>query len=221
MSDRFDARMSAFVVELLDDPPEAPPFPHPDMVVVKADRPDRREPMTDTQIRDRQTASQKRWKGPAIAVGALVAVLVLAGAALLASTLFDEPEPTVSEPTGADALVGTTGVVVGGLAGTLPYSIEYAVDGTYLVSDNGETVDTGVYTTDGDVIAFDSAQTNELMWVWEPENLVGTGTICEGVVGEYQVVFGAANSYTFDVVHDACSNRISVVNGLQLELVGN
>lgn len=234
MSDRLDARIRAFVVEMLDDPPEAPPFPHPDMVVVNGDRSQRRGTVTETKTEDRATRSRQS-RGLLVAVGAFVVVAVIGIAALLAATVFDDPqsevagedgtslegtvseESTVNPEEGAAALVGTTGTVVGGDAGTLPDSIEFAADGTFRVFDRGIAVDTGTYTTAGESINFESAPTEEVMWV-NNDAFLRVAHTCEGFIGEYHVAFSGGNLVTLEAMWDECPNRVTVANGLELEL---
>lgn len=91
MPDRLDGRIRAFVAELLDDPPEAPPFPHSDPVVVDGDHQRRRRAMETIAPTTEQHS--RRWSGPRIAlgVGAATVALVLAGFAII--TLVDSDEP--------------------------------------------------------------------------------------------------------------------------------
>jgi hypothetical protein len=240
MSDRLDGRIRAFVVELLDDPPEAPPFPRPDMVVVKSDRSDRREPVTDTQTKKPDTSRPRRWRGPLVALGAFVVVVAVAGAGLVALAMRDGSEPVaddvavtgteavtstevvISSEDGAAALVGTTAEVVGGAAIGLPDSIEFGPDGTYRVV-HGVTLDTGVYVTDGDSISFESDPTEEVLWVRKSSAAINPqpAHTCEGFVGEYQVVFQGGNRVTLEAVWDECPTRITIANGLELELLSD
>ena len=74
MSDRFEARLRSFAVELLADPPETPPFPHADVVVVVGDGVQEGLGMLDTKTRDDQVAAAPgRWLGPKVALAAFAA----------------------------------------------------------------------------------------------------------------------------------------------------
>lgn len=91
MTDRLDSRIRAFVVELVDDPPEAPPFPHSDVIVIRGDHSHRRRAMETTSTTTEQGTSW--WRGPrvALAVVAVTTVVVLAGFAVVALVDSDEP----------------------------------------------------------------------------------------------------------------------------------
>lgn len=237
MSDRLDARMRAFVVELLDDPPEAHQFPRPDMVVVQSDRSKRRETVTDTQTKKPDTSRPRQWRGPLVALGAFVVVVAVAGAGLVAVAMRDGSEPVagsaavtsaeavtrtevaISSEDGATALIGTTAEVVGGAAIGLPDSIEFGSDGTYRVV-HGVTMDTGMYVTNGDSISFESDPTEEVLWVRKESAASNPqpAHTCEGFVGEYQVVFQGGNRVTLEAVWDECPTRVTIANGLELEI---
>ncbi len=93
MSDRLDSRIRAFVVELVDDPPEAPPFPHSDVVVIRGDRSHRRRAMETTP-----TTTEPRtpwWRGPRVALAVTAAIVVVAVATFAIASLIDSDEPDV------------------------------------------------------------------------------------------------------------------------------
>lgn len=79
MRDPLDTRIGAFVVELLDDPPAAPPFPHPDAVVISGDRTERRKTMATTDRREPAT----RQRGLLVAAMGFAAVLLVGLAVVL------------------------------------------------------------------------------------------------------------------------------------------
>lgn len=242
MSDRHDARIRAFVVELLNDPPEAPPFPRPDMVVVEADRSDRRELVTDTETRNQETRHPRWWRGPIVAAGAFGVVVAVAVVALVATALLDAPEAgtsseevaaadgeateldvpelVINSEDGAATLRGTTGTVVDGIAISRPDAIEFGSDGTYRVIDGGNAVDTGVYTTDGDSISFESAPTDEVLWV-RNDAVLRVAHTCEGFVGEYRLIFQGGHQVGLEAVWDECPTRTAIANGLELEVVAS
>lgn len=91
MDDRLDSRIRALVVELVGDPPEAPPFPHSDVVVVRGDRLHRRRAMETTSTTTRQ--EKPWWKGPQVALGALAATAVVVIAVFVIGTLVDSDDP--------------------------------------------------------------------------------------------------------------------------------
>jgi len=103
MTDRLDGRIRAFVVELVDDPLEAPPFPHSDVVVIRGDRSHRRRAMETAPT----TTEQRKpwWRGPRVAFGvvAATAVVVLAGFAIVALVDSDEPFASADGLSVADA----------------------------------------------------------------------------------------------------------------------
>ncbi len=86
MSDRLDSRIRAFVVELVDDPPQAPPFPHSEVVVIRGDRSHRRRAMETMSPKTEQRTPW--WRGPRVALGvvATTAVVVLAVVAVVSLT---------------------------------------------------------------------------------------------------------------------------------------
>jgi hypothetical protein len=156
-----------------------------------------------------------------LAFGVVFAVVSLGG-----STVEPDPATTLAPTTtvapvinvedGAAALIGQTWTVVDGRSFSRPTKIEIADDGTYRVFDAGRPVDTGVTTTNADVITFQSAPTDEVTWVQNDVFLRVTDS-CEGVVGEYQVVFATPSRVTLQVISDGCPPRVGVANGLQLE----
>ncbi len=86
MTDRLDSRIRAFVVELVDNPPEAPPFPHSDVVVIRGDRSHRRRAMETMSPKTEQRTPW--WRGPRVALGVVstTAVVVLAIVAVVSLT---------------------------------------------------------------------------------------------------------------------------------------
>lgn len=92
MSDRLDSRIRAFVAELVDDLPQAPPFPLPEIVVISGDRSHRRRAMeASTTTRDQKPG----WRGPQIAFGVIAAVAVAVVAVFALSNLIGSDEPSI------------------------------------------------------------------------------------------------------------------------------
>lgn len=200
--------------------------------------------MTGTQTKQRDGVKTRRWRGPAIAVGAFAVVLIAAVSVFVVASVFDDadsagsgvessappvatteaiveaavvPEEAGPIPDSADVLVGTTGKVVGGTALARPDQIELGEDGTYGVVDSRQVINSGKYEISGDVITFETDPTDELIWVSNPVQVRMVHT-CEGLVGEYNVVFQDATTYTLEVVWDECPPRVTIANGLQLEI---
>lgn len=228
MSDRTDARMKAFVAELVADAPEPPPFPRTDVVVVGTRHSTRGNTMTDTKTST--TPKQTKSRGPLVAV-ATFAVIVVVGVAAFWINASSEDEPVSSEPvvettvpetviqiTDASAIVGTTGDVVDGLATARPNEVEFGADGTYRVKEFGLTLDTGTYTADGDSVTFESGPSDDVLWASSSEMLQPPATSCEGVVGEYTATFDTENLLTLSIVWDDCPPRAVAANGLVLRL---
>jgi hypothetical protein len=124
--------------------------------------------------------------------------------------------PVINVEDGAAALIGRTWTVVDGRSFSRPTRIEFANDGSYQVFDAGRLVDSGVTTTNADVITFESAPTDEVTWVQNDVFLRVTDS-CEGVVGQYQVVLATPSRVALQVISDGCPPRVGVANGLQLE----
>jgi hypothetical protein len=170
-----------------------------------------------------------RWNGPLIAAAAFALVIVIGVAALLLTNQNDGTDPanpgTTEAPTtevpaietsqGAAALIGRNWTVVGGISFSRPNSIEFDADGNYRVFD-GLQVAAGQSTTDGEVITFEAAPTDEVGWVRNEVFLRSTNS-CEGVVGQYRVVFTGTEQATLEVISDGCPPRVGVANGLVLE----
>ena len=250
MTDRSEDKVRAFVIELLNDPPQAPPFPDPSVVVIKGDRSTRRELMTDTRTREPGAPAKKRSRGPLVAVGAFAAVLVVAISAFVLTTVFDgDSEPEVAAPVGPASLPGNAWSVTGGLAAQRPDRLEFDQDGIFRVVGSGleldqdgnfrvvgssRTLDTGTYQIADDVISFVSVasdpipgkQAGVVWWDQTCQGPEGTGGgcmgpvhFCEGLVGDYRIVFDGLTRFTLGVVFDECIPRVTVANGLQLELL--
>lgn len=225
MNSRADARIRAFVVELLNDPPESPPFPDADMIVIKVDQWDLRKRMANPSITHHRTGHPGRRRGPIVAISAFVSVLLIFAGSIMVTSLLNRSAPDVSARGGADAvngaatLIGTTGRIIDVLAaGSLPETIEFGADGTYRVIDDGDVMDTGTYVTEGDLISFESAPTKAVVWVKNHPNAY-IHRACEGLVGEYRVTFQDTMLYTLDVVWDECMTRVAVANGLEIQLL--
>lgn len=210
MNDPFDIRIRSFVVELLDDPPEPPPFPDPHAPVIEADggRPVSRSAR-------RQPGGHGRRRGPLTAGVAFAAVLVVAGAAAMLSRMGERSD--VDAGSGVEAVVGRVATVVDGVSFSRPQSIAFGEDGSYRVVDNGRIVNTGSYTTRDLSVEFVTDPTDEVTWVDNPVFLRVTDP-CSGVVGRYRVVFESATRFRLDVISDACGPRVGVANGLVLEI---
>lgn len=157
-------------------------------------------------------------------VGVLVAgvafLVVLIAGAVVGSSMLDNEEPAAPSREGAQALIGTTGEIIGGgQALSLPDAIRFAENGTYQVIQDGDTIDNGVYQTEGDLISFESDATHP---VWENTpcyyGCKGAGAMCDGYVGEYRVTAHEASMFTLDVVWDECNQRLVVANELLLEV---
>lgn len=228
MSDRTDVRMKAFVAELVTDPPEPPPFPRADVVVVGPRYSTKGDTVTDTKTDT--TPKQTKARGPLVAAATFAAIVLVGGAVLLTNTdSDDEPvsavpvvETTVPETViqivDAAAIVGTTGDVVDGLATARPAEVEFDVDGTYRVKEFGRTLDTGTYTAEGDTVTFESSPSDDVLWVSNTEMLRPPITGCDDIVGEYTATFDTENLLTLTVVWDDCPPRIVVANGLVMRL---
>jgi hypothetical protein len=165
--------------------------------------------------------------GPRSRVRLLVAgiafIAVLTAGAAVAFSMIAGTEPVATSREGAAALIGTTGVVVGGgQARSLPDAIRFAEDGTFEVVQDGDTIDNGVYQTEGDLITFKSEATHP---VWENTPCQGgcvsesLRDMCREFVGEYRVTAQEASMFTLDLVWDECSQRLIVANGLQMEVL--
>jgi hypothetical protein len=158
-------------------------------------------------------------------IGAVAVAVVFVVAAAIAFSMIDDTEPVASSREGAEALIGATAVVIGGgQALSVPDAIRFAEDGTFQVLQDGDTIDNGVYQTNGDLITFKSEGTKP---VWENTPCQGgcmsvaLRDTCLEVVGVYRVTAQEPSMFTLDVVSDACPQRVSIANGLQLEVLAD
>ena len=172
---------------------------------------------------------RRRWNGPLIAAAAFALVIVVGVAGLLitnrdggtdpanrGTTVAPTTEaPSIDTTLGAAALIGRNWTVVDGIAFSRPTAIEFGGDGSYQVFD-GLPVARGQATTDGDVLTFEAAPTDEVTWV-QNDAFIRVTDSCEGIVGQYRVVFTGAAQVTLEVISDGCRTRIGVANGLVLE----
>lgn len=193
--------------------------------------------MVNTKAKDEaRIDGVPRRRGPTIAAAtfAAIAVAVVAIAVILnagddspptattvaetqpTATTIADPEPVLDPSLGAAIVVGGRWNVPGDQPGSAPDTIEFDSDGTYRVTDSLGLVDTGVYTTDGETITFESDPTDEVQWVRNDAFLRSTDP-CEGVVGEYRVAFEEPGRIILRVISDGCPPRVSVANRLQLE----
>ncbi len=174
---------------------------------------------------EQRPKDQRKWLVAAAAFAA--AVIIIGGVALLLSWNTREPEPVAPEPA---SLPGNEFRVVAGLNQNLPQRIVFGEDGAFQVIDNGRTVDSGTYTIKGDQLSFvsvwEAGRAPEGWGIWWTADDDGSGgnsqlkaNKCEGVVGDYQLVFEAPATVTLEVVYDECIQRNYVANGLRLELV--
>lgn len=236
MSD-LDARVRSFVVELLDDPPEPPPFPYPGVVVITGDHSQRRKRMIDTKTKQEIDPQQrKRWLGPAVAAATFAVIVILVGAIFAINNAADDMAPVADagvdqSTTGAPVETEAPTVVIdaGNLAAALPGRwdsvdgraasrpdvLVFGEDGTYAVIDQLRTVDTGVYSVEGDVIAFEADPTDEVLWIFN-DMFLRTPRSCEGMIGEYRMVVTEQSRLTLEAVWDECEPRITYANGLVL-----
>lgn len=202
--------------------------------------------MTDTKTRpvpSKTAPSKKRGLGIAAAAFATIVVVVVAAVSLTggsdgepaagststtaaeASTTSTEATTTTTELSGralegAAGVAGVTGIPVDG-PGTEPDEITFNEDGTYEVVDRFTTVDTGVYTTSGDEITFESLVENQRLdyvdWVHQPENELFRSA-CEDVVGRYTLTWLTSTRFVINVISDSCGRRTGVANGLEIEV---
>lgn len=192
MSNPIDSRIRAFVVELLDDPPTVPPFPHPDMVVIKGDRSTRREHMTDTRIRP-STATLRRSRGPLLGAAVFAVIVVIAlGGIILTNVLDDDPQLVVGSQDFGE-LEGTNWEFETVATDTQGGTLRFATGMRFTVTrPDGEIVDAGTYRTEGDLMIFVTD---------EPYG-------CAGVEGSYRWTFSEPGRGRFNVVFDECTGRI-------------
>ncbi|MGI9584140.1 MAG: hypothetical protein ACR2N7_00950 [Acidimicrobiia bacterium] len=227
MSDRTDARMKAFVSELVADPPQPPTFPRPDLVVVGAEHATGDDTMTDTKTRTNPKSSKSM--GPLVAAAAFVAIALVGGAVLLVNAGGDDV-PAASEPAAAttvveatvqitdvSAIVGTKAVVVDAPTSASPTAVEFGADGTYRVTEFGLGLDSGTYTAEGETVTFVSSPSDDVLWASNNEMLRPRVT-CDHIVGEYTATFDSDNLMTLTVVSDACSPRLVAANGTVMRL---
>jgi hypothetical protein len=167
--------------------------------------------------------SGRRRNLRALIGAAAVAVVFVVGAAI-AFSMIDDTEPVASSREGAEALIGATAVVSGGHALSVPDAIRFAEDGTFQVVQDGDTIDNGVYQTNGDLITFESEPTKP---VWEntpcTDSCIGEALrkMCQEIVGVYRVTAQEPSMFTLDVVSDECMQRVVIANGLQLEVLAD
>ena len=115
-------------------------------------------------------------------------------------------------------------VIGGGQSLSVPDAIRFAEDGTFQVVQDGDTIDNGVYQTNGDLITFKSEATKP---VWENTPCQGGcmseafRKMCREFVGVYRVTAQEPSMFTLDVVSDECTQRVSIANGLQLEVLAD
>ena len=236
MSDQFETRIRSFVVELLDDPPTAPPFPRPGVVVIDG-RTTTGSTMTDTKTRPtpmKPAPSRRRGLGIAAAAFAAIVVAIVATVALTngddavpavattsttvadATTTSEATTTTAADLPTADALVGARADVTGPF-GSRPDVVHFEADGTYRVVDQFRTGDTGTYTIEGDVISFESGPTDEVQWAYNDAHLRVVDD-CQGVVGQYSVIFTSPTAFKLEVISDACKPRLSGANNTEFEI---
>lgn len=230
MRDALDSRIRAFVAELLVDPPLAPPFPH--AVVIEADLPEDRSIMSQQQMDQKPPSTSTRRSALRIAVAAFVVTVVVAGIAFVLTN--GEGDDVAANPggesvasttlgleldaqEGASVLVGRVGTVTGG-QGSIPDQIDFDNDGTFRVVDGFQTVHSGLYSVDGDVVTFDvRPEEDDVLWVRNDVQIRNVQH-CQEMPGSYTVVFGTESTVTLDVISDPCVTRITAANGLVLEL---
>jgi hypothetical protein len=194
MSSPLDDRIRSFVVELLDDPPPAPPFPHQDTVVI-SDRRTGRERMTDTKISSASTERSRRLRGPIAAVAAFAAVLVVALAAVVVPDLLGDDPDLLGSPEGPTELAGTdwTGADIPG-----DDLLRFGTDGRYVVFGvTGAINESGTYEQDGFDVTFKS------------DSRQG----CDGVPGRYRFSFSEPGRAVLEVVSDDCAGRRDIADG--------
>ncbi len=190
-----------------------------------------------TEVDDKiDRTEQKRPRMVWLAAAAAAVVVILGGVALLQSgddgaapPVASEPETTAPAALTPDALPGNDFRVVSGTNQDLPERLAFGEDGTFTVSDRGGfTTDTGTYTIDGDRITFTSVWEEGrgpddygVIWAYPVcpgcnYNVTMRTDKCEGVVGEYRLVFDTPGTFSLDLVNDACLLRNYVAKGLEL-----
>lgn len=178
MTDRLDSRIRAFVVELVDDPPAAPPFPPSDVVVSRGDRSHRRRAMETTS-----TGTEQRtpwWRGPRVAVGVVAATVAVIFAGFAILTMFDSDEPFGAGSTDVEVATGFwEALAAGDREATLGLVDPNALESPTL-SPFGRA-----QTLEGQ---FDWYETNS--WEWKLEECV------EGDSGEVECVATARNAWS-------------------------
>ena len=102
--------------------------------------------------------------------------------------------------------------------------------GTFAVEDGGFDVDNGTYTIAGDQISFTSEWVEghgplDYGVIWArpacPDcnaNPIMRTDKCEGVVGDYTLLFETPGTFSFRVINDECLLRTYVANGMELRL---
>ena len=173
---------------------------------------------------EQEPVKRRRWLVAAAA--SAVAVVVVGGGALLLTS--GDAEPVALTP---ETLAGNEFRVVGGFNQMLPARVVLGEDGTFEVIDIGKTIDAGTYTIEGDQISFVSVWAEGhnpegygIQWANDecPEcpNRQLKADKCEGIVGEYQLLFEEPSRVAFKAVWDECQQRVVVASGLELELAG-
>lgn len=171
-----------------------------------------------------------------LVAAAAIAVLIVGGIALVQIGTNDDAPPAATEPkTPAvealtpESLAGREFRITGGQNQDLPTQMALAEDGDFEVLDGSRTVDTGTYTIEGAHINFTSIweqgrgplEDDGILWAYPScvdcnINLQMRADKCDGVVGEYELVFDEPTTVTLKIVSDECLMRNFVANGLQL-----
>lgn len=171
-----------------------------------------------------------------LAAAAAMTVLIVGGVALMQTGNDDEAPPAATVPDTAavetltpDSLAGREFEIVGGQNQDLPTQLVLSEGGDFEVLDGSRTVDTGTYTIEGAHINFTSTweegrgplEGDGILWAYPScadcnMNLQMRADRCEGVVGEYELVFEEPTTVTLKIVNDACLMRNFVASGLQL-----
>jgi len=172
-----------------------------------------------------------------LVAAAAVVVLIVGGIALVqAGNDDDAPPPAATEPeTPAvetltpESIAGKEFRVIDGQNQDLPTQLALDEGGDFEVLDGSRTVDTGTYTIEGAHINFTSIweegrgplEGDGILWAYPScadcnMNLQMRADKCEGVVGEYELVFEEPTTVTLKVVNDECLMRNFVANGLEL-----
>jgi hypothetical protein len=116
----------------------------------------------------------------------------------------------------ADALIGVRADVTGPF-GSRPDVVHFEADGTYRVVDESRTGDAGTYEIDGDTLSFESGPTDEVQWAFNDAHIRVVDD-CQGIVGQYTVVFQSPTTFKLEVISDACKPRLSGANNTEFEI---